>query len=80
MSELQVYQLASGSGYAADMHGNIVRITADGKGFSADVFAFTADVNGQYERFDTAVEAVAWCAATSAAHQGKPGQYSNVEY
>ena len=80
MSELQVYQLASGRGYAAEMHGNIVNITADGKGFSALVFAHPGDVNVQYESFDTAVEAVAWCAATSAAHQCQPGQYSKVEY
>ncbi len=80
MAERQIFPLASGAGFAAVIHGNIVRLTAGTGTFTADVYAFTADGNPQYRSFDTAAEATAWCVATAAAHQGKPNQYSHVEH
>ena len=80
MAERQIFPLASGAGFAAVIHGNIVRLTAGTGTFNADVYAFPADGNPQYRSFDTAAEATAWCVATAAVHQGKPNQYSHVEH
>ncbi len=80
MAERQIFPLISGTGFAAVIHGNIVRITAEMRRFDAHVYAFSADANSQYRSFDTATEATGWCVATAAAHQGKPNQYSRVEY
>ena len=80
MAERQIFPLASGAGFAAVIHGNIVRLRAGTGTFHAGVYAFPADGNGQYRRFDTAAEATAWCVATAAVHQGKPNQYSHVEH
>ena len=75
MAERQIFPLASGTGFAAVIHGNIVRLTAGTGAFHAHVYAFPADGNRQYRSFDTAAEATAWCVATAAVHQGKPNRY-----
>ena len=80
MAERQIFPLASGTGFAAVIHGNIVHLTAGTGTFNAYVYAFTRDGNLQYRRFDTAAEAAAWCVATAAVHQGKPNRYSHVEH
>ena len=80
MAERQIFPLASGAGFAAVIHGNIVRLTAGTGTFHANVYAFPSDGNWQYRSFDTAAEATAWCVATAAVHQGKPNQYSHVEH
>ena len=80
MAERQIFPLASGAGFAAVIHGSIVRLTAGTGTFNADVYAFKADGNPQYRSFDTAAEATAWCVATAAVHQGKPNRYSHVEH
>ena len=80
MAERQIFPLASGTGVAAVIHGNIVRLTAGTGTFTADVYAFSSDGNPQYLSFDTAAEAAAWCVATAAVHQGKPNRYSHVEH
>ena len=80
MAERQIFPLASGTGVAAVIHGNIVRLTAGTGALHAHVYAFPSDGNRQYRSFDTAAEATAWCVATAAVHQGKPNQYSHVEH
>ena len=57
MAERQIFPLASGQGFAAVIHENIVLITAGMGAFQAHVYAFPADDNGQYRSFDTAAEA-----------------------
>ena len=57
MAERQIFPLASGAGFAAVIHRNIVRLTAGTGTFHTGVYAFLADGNGQYRSFDTAAEA-----------------------
>ena len=80
MAERQIFPLASGTGFAAVIHGNIVLITAWMGAFHAHVYAFPADDNRQYRSFDTAAEATAWCVATAAVYQGKPNRHSEDVY
>ena len=80
MTERQIFPLASGTGFAAVIHRNIVRLTAGTGKFHGHVYAFQGDGNGRYQSFDTAAEATAWCVATAAVHQGEPNRYSKDEY
>ena len=70
MAERRIFPLASGTGFAAVIHGNIVRLAAEMSKFNAHVYAFPADGNPQYRSFEISAEATAWCVATAAAHKG----------
>lgn len=80
MTGRQIFSLASGTGFVAVVHGNVVCLTAWAGKFHAQVYAFQGDADGQHRSFNTAAEATAWCIATAAVHQGKPNQYSRNEH
>ena len=80
MPATRLYPLASGTGFATVLHGNIVILTTRSSQFDASVQAFTTDSNTQYRTFDTPGEAVRWAAETAATHQGRPNQHSTIRY
>ena len=81
VTRTQVFPLASGTGFAASVHGNIVRITTRGRStYDAHVYAFSQDANGNYQTFDSIPQAVSWAITTAATHVGKPNPYSKAEF
>ena len=80
MTEPQIFPLASGTGFATVIHGNIVHITSHAGEFDAHVYAFLQDANSQYRSFNTAAQAADWCIAAAAEHRGTPNSYSHIEY
>ena len=72
MAERRIFRLTSGEGYGAVVNGHFIRVRISYRGFSASVFAFLADDEGQYSEFDNAADAVAWAVATAETHQGQP--------
>ena len=80
MPQPEIFLLASGTGFATTVNGNIVRITAGDGRFHAQVYAFTTDANSNYQIFDAAEQAMTWCVQTAATHQGGPNRYSKIQY
>ena len=70
--ERRIFRLTSGEGYGAVVNGNFIMVRSSFRRFSASVFAFLSDYDGQYSEFDSATDAVAWAVATAETHQGQP--------
>ena len=69
--ERRIFRLTSGEGYGAVVNGNFIKVGKGFRGFSASVYAFLSDDNGQYSEFDNAADAVAWAVNTAKSHQGQ---------
>ena len=70
MTPQRLFPLASGTGVATVIRGNIVILSSRGTRTDALVQAFTNDANTQFQSFDTAQEAAEWAAQTALSHQG----------
>ena len=80
MADSRIFRLSSGQGYGAVVNGNFIKINTDFRGFSASVYAFPSDDNGQFSEFENAVDAVAWAFATAKTHQGQTRERFPVAY
>ncbi len=69
--ERSIFPLSSGEGYGAVVNGNFIKVGIGYRGFTASVYAFLSDDNGQYSQFDDAADAVSWAIATAQTHEGQ---------
>lgn len=80
MTSPRLFPLASGTGIATVINGNIVILNAGANRVDACVQAFTTDANTQFRSFETPQEATEWATQTAATHQGRPNQYASIDY
>jgi len=80
MAENVIFQLTSGEGFGAVIHGNFVSVCIGYQKIYASVSAFLLDANHQYQGFDSVDEAVAWAAAVAETHQGQAREISRINY
>ena len=80
MEAIQIFPMTSGAGYGAVVPVNFVPVCLGMSEFHAQVLAFQTDGDSQFETFETIAEAVAWAFTAAQKHQGKPHQFSKIEY